>query len=210
MIVSLCLALAGFYPPADATLVDTIVMTGCNGNYPDRSMVESLMEIEAEAGISGQARGILAAAACVESGFNPEARGDWRPKGCRRRGDEDCNFRALGLVQFWGWAKPGVRRYGSTTDDPREDWRASARYWARHIVAQLPAVDRDCDHSLPYDRWRAAHRTAVVKPKCVKERRGRCIKRSARCHRSGRKSSHWRILQSWQGTPRAVRTAKSD
>ena len=191
-------------PPRLDPLLGAAVELGCAGNRPSRAMAQELLEIESEAGISGQARGILLAAACRESGFNPTKKGDWRPKGCSPKRDEDCRARAVGLVQFWGWAKKGIRRYGSTTDEPREDWRASARYWARHIVAQLPAVDRDCDHSLPYDRWRAAHRTAVVLPLCVKKRRGRCVKRSARCHKPGRKSSHWRILENWKGTPRAV------
>ena len=204
--IAIVIALTGLYspPPSGTPFVDEIVRVGCNGNYPDRSMVETLLEIEEEAGFSGQARGLLVAAACAESGFNPAKKGDWRPKGCRRRVEETCEARAVGLVQFWWWARKGVQRYGATTLEPREDWEASARYWAAHVVAQFPAVDRDCDHSLPYDRWHAAHRTAVVKPKCVRRRGKRCIKRMARCYVPGAKSLHWRVLESWKGDRRAV------
>lgn len=60
-------------------LAEVIVNHGCYANHsPPRAMVEQLLNIEAAAGITGPARGILVAAACNESGFNPNALGDWK------------------------------------------------------------------------------------------------------------------------------------
>jgi hypothetical protein len=231
--LAMLLAPAALPEPHDPALVDTIVRVGCRGHHPTRAMVVELLDIERDAGITGPARGLIAAAACNESGFRPHARGDWYSqvdRGARcRNGAPQCAPTSLGMFQLGSWAKRKLRRMGASTPEPRFDWRVSARFWARHVVAQVPRVREVCptlrkgwDAPSELDVWRAAHRTAVVKPKCgeyrVRNGRQRCIRRVPRCHRIGAryKSSHWRILASWKGDkapapekwkgyPRAVR-----
>ena len=221
-------------PSAEDALIDRIVTLGCRGNHATRKMVVELMAIEKDAGFPEEARGLLAAASCNESGFKPFGRGDWRSQttGRRcRRGSAACAPTSLGIVQFGAWAKRGLRRMGSTMPEPRFDWRIAARFWAKHVAAQVSRVRAQCprlrrgwDKNTPeVDVWRAAHRTAVMFPKCgeyrLRKGRQKCVRRVPRCHRLGRryKSAHWRILsrwrgedvqplpKKWQGIPRAVR-----
>ena len=220
IVIITALLLATTAPQVDGpkeTLVDRIVRIGCRGNHPTREMAQELLDIEKEAGFTGVARGLLAAAACNESGFNPLARGDWRSlidkrKSCRRR-SEECAPISMGIVQLGAWSRRGLRKMGSTMPEPRFDWRIAARFWAKHVVAQIDRVRAKCPKlrrgwgpSTPEaDVWRAAHRTAVTFPKCGKYRmRGgkqKCTKWIPRCHRLGKRyrSSHWRILATWKG-----------
>lgn len=217
-------------------LIEAALKVGCRGNKASRAMMEELFRIEAEAGIKGEARGLVAAAACNESGFNPKALGDWfkigmphtRENRCKNY-QRGCTPTSFGLMQFKPWAKKHIRKYASNPKmkEPRFDWRASAKYWALHVVAQIPRVKRECRYTEEIDIWRAAHRTAITKSKCVRYRvskrtgKQRCAKFVPRCHRIDKvyKSSHWRILGTFKakasgkdpfpGIPRAVRAAKA-
>lgn len=211
-------------------LIEAAIKIGCRGNKASRAMMEELFQIEADAGIEGDARGIVAAGACNESGFNPKALGDWESVIDRKRCKNNtpgCVPTSFGLMQFKPWAKKRIRKYGSTTRDPRFDWRASAKYWASHVVSQIARVKRVCRYPDMLNTWRAAHRTAVTAPKCLLRRyskkRGKmvCVKYVPRCHSMAKvyKSSHWGILDVWKaaasgkdtypGIPRAVRAAKA-
>lgn len=202
-------------PLDDETFIQNAMTIGCRGNLPTREMVVELLAIEKDAGFPLEIRGLLVAAACNESGFNPQAGGDRKDilTGMRCRTVTDtCRSTSIGLMQFKPWAKKKIVHYGSTTSDPRYDWRASAKFWTTHVAAQVVKVRQKCpeykrgwnkDTSI-MDVWRAAHRTAVTAPKCYRWSKGKkkyCKERGPRCHRLGRSytSSHWRILASWNG-----------
>src|SRR3989344_2984942 len=72
---------------------------------PDSGMILEMLETEREAGLPDAVRGLSLAAACIESGFNPMARGD-------RRGS---HYRAHGILQLWPWAES---LHGVDRDDP--------------------------------------------------------------------------------------------
>jgi hypothetical protein len=189
-------------------LRDTIIAHGCYANHkPPAKIVDQLLRIETAAGFRGPARGLLVAAACNESGFNPAALGDWHDliTGVRcKNNTPGCAPRSYGILQFQGWAKRKIKRWATKPGDPRFDLVASATYWARHVVAQIPRVRRECGYPDELNTWRAAHRTAIVRPKCgrYRYRRGKqvCAKWIPRCHRvrSQYRSRHWQILAQWR------------
>lgn len=196
-------------PPTETERLEAVIVKhGCYTNHkPDPKMVRALLSVEQAAGFAPAARGLLVAAACNESGFNPKALGDWHDIVTRKRCKNNtpgCVPKSYGLLQFQGWAKRHIRRLTDAKGDPRFDWRASAIYWAKHIVRQVPRVKRECGYPDALDVWRAAHRTAIVKPKCGqwKFRRGKqvCAKRIPRCHKVGTvyRSKHWSILTTWK------------
>jgi len=74
--------------------------------------------------IPDKLRGMLLAAACNESGYNPKARGDWKTT---KKGKKYA--RAKGIVQFWPWAE---KEYGFK----RNNYKLSAHFWMAHIVKQ--------------------------------------------------------------------------
>lgn len=177
-------------------------------------MVKELLHFEREAGIPDVVRGISVAAACNESGFFPMAKGDWKHELTRRpcskaqRDDGACYFTSGGMFQFGGWAKKRLRSLGAKTFDPRFDWRASAVFWTSHVAKQVPRVRAVCPKiqkgwhkASEVDIWKAAHKTAIVKPLCLAYRsNGKCKKWGPRCHHLGkqRDSSHWSIWYSWK------------
>ena len=77
-------------------------------------IVERLVEVEdlyfQKYNIPEDLRGMLLAAACVESGYNPRAKGDWKITFKKRK-----HPRAKGILQFWQWAE---KRYGLNRFDP--------------------------------------------------------------------------------------------
>jgi hypothetical protein len=192
---------------ADMALADSIVNVGCISNRtPNRAMVLSLLSIERAAGIPELARGLTVAAACRESGMKPTRRGDWRLKSDRRvhckEGETGCKARALGLFQHWRWARKGIKRVCGWTwsADIRTEWKCAARFWARHVVAQVPSVRKHCRYKDELAVWKAAHRTAVTMPKCVSRTPGgRCRKWRPRCPvMRAHRSSHWKTRLTFQ------------
>ncbi len=188
-------------------------MTQCPTNAkPSSQVVATLLRVEVEERVPKLARGILLAAACLESAYRADP-------GCGDRGA------SCGMFQFQGWARRWIRAVqletGLGTADPRLDYEASARYYWRHLIAQLPAVRRHCrgyggyatrlDYVLasaattasrhPRCARRGYRCAARVKGRCVRhETRLRCVKRVPRCARRGTKgeSNHWRLLQRWR------------
>ncbi len=168
----------------------------------DRLVIAELYRIEAAAGITEP--GLLAAAACAESGYRSVLSGD--------------EGKSEGLLQFQGWAKPHIANHGAKTKDPRHDWRASARYWAAHVVKQLPRVRRHCKGRGGYATrslylWASANVTAVRYPRCRCLKRkhgvcwledrasdGRCRRRVPRCARKGTRGEtrHVKYLRAWR------------
>lgn len=178
-----------------------------------RQRIRRLLEIEYEEGLPQVARGLLAAAACRESGYKPRARGD--------RGDV-----SWGLLQFRVWALPGIRRAQDSlgrrpSGDPRYDWEASAVYWVRHVKAQVPSIRKRCRY-LPYHWrrwylgsrearvWAAAHAKAIRRShKCVKRVGKRCVKR-VKINRCFNVSKHWKRMARWQRNVRRQLEAFED
>ncbi|MGD2215163.1 MAG: hypothetical protein PVJ64_00350 [Gemmatimonadales bacterium] len=174
-------------------------LTECPTNRrPDRAVVIELFRLEIEAGVPRAVRGLLVAAACAESGYRAAPRG------------HSDGGRARGMFQFWSWARSAIRRHGATTEDPRDDWRASARFWLEHVQRMLPRVRRDCEGRRGYPsheiaRWAAANLTAVSAP--LRDARGRFRARCARARRH--ETRHLRLLRAWRGWPRTRGTARA-
>ena len=94
-------------------------------------MIRLMIDIEKRFNVPGQLRGMLAAAACMESGYNPLARGDWRQRRNRRVP------MAIGILQQWPWYE---RHYEMDRTNPTE----AAVAWMQHLRKQLPKVRRRC------------------------------------------------------------------
>ena len=77
-------------------------------------IIEKLVEIEdfyfQAYSIPVELRGMLLAAACVESGYDARAKGDWKITFKTKK-----HPRAKGILQFWHWAE---KEYGLNRLDP--------------------------------------------------------------------------------------------
>ena len=147
----------------------------------DEEVLENLVEIEEhyfeEHYIPEGLRGMLLAAACIESGYNPKARGDWRTMANGKR-----VAKAKGIVQLWPWwsAKYKIDRF---------DHKESATVWMEHIVKQRYKIERLqwCPRSFSdAKKWVVAW---------VQTARGRANK--ANKYRCYEKPSHHRLLRKW-------------
>jgi hypothetical protein len=96
-----------------------------------QALFYEMLEIEREENVPPQYYGMTLAKACFETAgyYNRYARGDCKSRNPKR------GCRALGFMQFWKWAIPGLNRLGKyqSKRDPRTDPKLSARYLVRHI-----------------------------------------------------------------------------
>ena len=95
-------------------------------------IISQLIEIEKSFNPPLEMRGMLLAAACMESGYNPLAKGD------RKFSKSKKKPMAIGLLQQWPIYEkmyPGMDR-----TNPRD----AAVTWMKHIVKMIPKVKRDC------------------------------------------------------------------
>jgi|TARA_R100000008_G_scaffold86449_1_gene79598 hypothetical protein len=139
----------------------------------DPELLEKLMMIEIKHGVPPELRGMLMAAACHESGYNPNAEGD-------HKFDKRGRPKAIGMFQMWPWwtrAKP----IGYAID--RTDPLASAEAFMAHIKRQIPKVKKRCKYRTRLKTWVAAWVHAIRKPKPE----GRCYE----------KPKHYRLLRKW-------------
>jgi hypothetical protein len=146
----------------------------CRNARPEKVNIEllwELVEIEKRNGVPINFRGMLLASACHESGFNPNARGDYRVT--RRRGRSP---RALGLFQMWPWWE---KSYHVVRTDPV----ASAEAYLKHIMSMLNKVKRRCKIQSEDRNWIVAWVTAIRAPKP-----------GGRCHQ---RPKHLRVLRRW-------------
>jgi len=154
-------------------LIDQATYNCPNVKNPDRVNVKLLWDLaKIENGFSppSKMRGMLLAAACHESGYNPNAKGD-------RKFSKKRKAMAIGLLQFWPWAKKYI---------DRRDALQSAEFWMQRIVRQLPSINRQCKgwrFKSRTRRWLAAWTKAVRAPK----KGGRCYE----------KVKHYRLLKRW-------------
>lgn len=134
----------------------------------DGFLLWELVEIEKKFKPPVKLRGMLLAAACHESGYNPKAKGDY---------DKNRRPRAIGLLQQWPWV---AKFYKIDRTNPHQ----AADAWMKHIVRQLKHVKKRCKYKTPYRIWRAAWVTAIRAPK----KNGRCREDAL----------HFRLLRKWQ------------
>ena len=94
----------------------------------DFDLLWDLVEVEKKYGVPPELRGMVLAAACMESGYNRDARGD------RRFSKSGKRPMAAGILQQWPFYE---RVYGTDRADPI----SCADSWLKHIVSKLKKVD---------------------------------------------------------------------
>jgi len=153
-----------------------------NSKKVDVKIVDTLIQIEKQHNVPPQLRGMLLAAACSESGYNPHALGDWRT--VKRKGKKRRVAKAVGLFQMWPWWSS--KRWGYGID--RRDVVQSSNAFMKHIKRQLKRIK--CSRRSASKRWVAAWVTAIRAPKAG----GRCnerplhLKHLKRWHKNIRKA----------------------
>ena len=116
-------------------------------------IARKMLSIEKSMGVPEQFLGMSLAAACLESGFNPGAKGDKRGK----------KYKAIGILQLWPWYQ---RAYGTI----RTDVESSTKSWLKHIMRMVPKVKKRCRYKSVEKIWVAAWVTGVRS----KKEGGRC------------------------------------
>tara|TARA_R110000824_G_scaffold148920_8_gene318946 strand:- start:2933 stop:3550 length:618 start_codon:yes stop_codon:yes gene_type:complete len=144
-----------------------------SANDIDIAIVDKLIQIEKKYDVPNELRGMLLAAACSESGFNPNALGD------RKFSKDGKTPRAVGLFQMWGWWSSS--RYGYGID--RTDTQESGIAFMEHIVKQLNNTKKSCRYRTGKRQWIAAWVHAIRAPK-----------QGGRCRETPK---HLRILKKW-------------
>ena len=136
----------------------------------DEELIDTLIEIEKNFSPPPSLRGMILAAACHESGYNPKAKGD------RKFSKNKKTPRAIGILQQWRWYE---RAYGTVRTEPT----SAANTWMQHITRQIPKVKKRCKYKTQKRIWIAAWVTGVRSPKPG----GRCYE----------KPKHYRLLKRW-------------
>ena len=131
----------------------------------DIKIIDKLIAIEKQYDVPLKLRGMLLAAACSESGYDPQALGDWRT--INRRGKKRRVAKAVGLFQMWPWWTKKNPGYGVD----RNNVEQTAHAFMKHIKKQLTKIK--CKYRSPHRKWVAAWVTAIRAPKVG----GRCAER---------------------------------
>jgi len=138
---------------------------------PNITLINMLIETEKSFSVPLEMRGMLLSAACMESGFNPTAKGD------RKFSKNKKTPMAIGILQQWPIYEkmyPGMDR-----TNPKD----AAESWMKHIVKKIPKVKRNCKYKTDNRIWLAAWVTGIRAPK----KGGRCKERP----------NHYRLLRKW-------------
>lgn len=168
------------------TILETAILDqaiqGCEGAKTgkfDRRLLRDLLRIETRYNVPNQLRGMVLAAACEESGFDPTAGGDHK---FSRNGKTPV---AVGIVQQWPWWEVPLAKGGYGID--RRDPRQAVNAWLAHITKQVPRARRNC-HFAPDQKtdltWRTAWITGVNAPSPT-----------PRCTQT---FSHWKTFVQWR------------
>ena len=142
-----------------------------NNKQPSLKLIELLISIEKSYNPPPKMRGMILAAACMESGFRSTARGD------RKFSRDKKTPMALGILQLWPIYEkmyPGLDRTNASQ---------AATAWMKHIVKKIPKVKRQCKYKKPGKVWLAAWVTGIR----YKKPEGRCNERP----------KHYRLLKRW-------------
>ena len=126
-------------PLATVDPIVDIAVENCKNVTPDRveeakKIARKLFYIEQMFKVPPELKGMVLAAACSESGFNPIAKGD------RKFSRNKKTPKAIGILQLWPWWEH--KRWGYGID--RRDPEASAYAWMSHIKRQLRSVKKRC------------------------------------------------------------------
>tara|TARA_Y100000034_G_C6788253_1_gene352738 strand:- start:91 stop:738 length:648 start_codon:yes stop_codon:yes gene_type:complete len=143
------------------------------------AIIDLLISIEKEFDIPFEMRGMLLSAACHESGYNPNAKGDYRLTSTGKK-----RPKAIGILQFWPWAE---KKKAIDRNDPA----ASARFWMQRIIERVPKAKKFCRFRNEKRQWLAAWVTAIRAPK----EGGRCYEFP----------NHYRTLKKWHKNIRRIR-----
>ncbi len=147
-------------------------------------IISQLIEIEKSFKPPPEMRGMLLAAACMESGYNRLAKGDHKFSKSKKKP------MAIGILQMWPIYEkmfPGLDR-----TNPEQ----AANGWMKHIVKQIPKVKRMCKYKTDGKIWLAAWVTGIRSKKVG----GRCKERPL----------HYRLLKKWHRNIKKDRKAAAD
>ena len=165
----------------EAAILDQAI-SGCAGAKVgtfDRRLLRDLLRIETRYKVPAQLRGMVLAAACEESGFNPAAGGDHK---FSKNGKTPV---AIGIVQQWPWWEVPLAKGGYGID--RKDPHQAVNAWLAHIAKQVPRAQRNCRFT-PNQKvdltWRTAWITGVNAPSPT-----------PRCTQT---FSHWETFVKWR------------
>ena len=147
-----------------------------------QKIIEILIEVEKAHNLPESLRGMLLAAACHESGFNPSARGDHQFSKTKSKP------MAIGLFQMWPWWE---KYYKVDRKNPKQ----SAEVYLHHVESKIKKVRNQCKHRTETRTWLSAWATAIRAPK----EGGRC----------GERPKFYRILKRWHKNIRSNRQANS-
>ena len=142
-------------PTYDEVLQEAI--HNCNGVDPEKvniQLLEKLIEVEKEFNVPSEFRGMILAAACQESKYNPLAAGD------KKFSKNKKTPMAIGILQLWPFYE---RAYNLDRKDPVQ----SARAWMFHITKQLPKVKRQCRYTKEYKLAIRSPAAAAKKPQNI-------------------------------------------
>ena len=146
-------------------------MTDCRLNSnPVEEVVDTLIEVEKIFNPPSKMKGMILAAACMESGFRPHAKGD------RKFSKSKKKPMAIGVLQQWPY-------YETAYNTDRKDPRSAGMSWMTHIVRQIPKVKKQCRYKTDDRVWLAAWVTGIR----YKKAGGRCKERP----------KHYRLLKKW-------------
>jgi len=146
-------------------------LTDCKNNRePSEEIVDTLINVEKVYGPPPEMRGMILAAACMESGFKPFAKGD------RKFSKSKKKPMAIGVLQQWPYYE---KAYGTNRRDPR----SAGMSWMAHIVRQIPKIKKQCRYKKEDRVWLAAWVTGIR----YKKKGGRCKERP----------KHYRLLRKW-------------
>ena len=143
----------------------------------DDDLLWSLVEIEKKYNVPYELRGMLLAAACMESGYNPNAKGDRKFSKSKKRP------MAIGILQQWPIYE---KMYNTVRTDPV----SAADTWMKHIVKMLPKVTKQCRYKSEKRKWIAAWVTGIR----YKKKGGRCKE----------KPKHLRLLNKWHRSAKNI------
>jgi len=159
-------------PTYDEILLEAI--HNCRGVNPEKvdiDLLKQLIEIEKEFNVPPELRGMILAAACQESAYNPKAKGD------RKFSKSKKKPMAIGILQLWPIYEkmyPGLDRA-----NPHD----AAMGWMKHIIKQLPKIKKRCGYTTEAKIWVAAWVTGI-----------RYKKPGGRCREV---PNHYRLLKKW-------------
>ena len=150
----------------------------------DKKLIWQLIDIEKKHNLPPSLRGLLLAAACHESGYNPKALGD-------RKFSKKRKPMAKGLFQMWPWWE---KRYKVNRTDPVP----SAEAYMKHVSRQLKSTKKKCRYGKKHLKrnWLTAWATAIRAPK----KKGRC----------GERPKFYKILKKWHKEVRIIRKAEKE